>query len=265
MTAHDPSRDGTVATPIPAASVLIVRDDPFEVLMVKRNSRGSFPGALVFPGGVVEQQDSVPQWHDLSDGGGELEADAKALRIAGVRETWEEVGLLLAGTLGRGAAEASALSDDLFPSLVAAREGVLHHDEVHPFGNWITPVDRPRRWDTHFFLVIADRDEQEAVADGAETVSHEWIEPGRLVEEAERGVHPLVFPTLANVMRLAESSNASQAVAAAQSRTVVTVTPDSFIVDGRRGVLIPAEAGYALTEYFPPEHEATILAKHTRT
>jgi len=37
-----------------AATVLLLRDDPFEVLMVKPNARGFFPSALVFPGGVVE-------------------------------------------------------------------------------------------------------------------------------------------------------------------------------------------------------------------
>lgn len=252
------------ATPIPAASVLVVRDDPFEVLMVQRNARGSFPGAWVFPGGVLEEQDTLPEWRELSDGGDALMPEAKALRVAGVRETWEEVGLLLAGTFGQRAIDPATISDALFPSLVSAREGVLHHDHVLPFGNWITPVDLPRRWDTHFFLVVADHDAQEAVADGAETIAHEWIEPGRLVEEAERGVHPLVFPTLANVMRLAESSNASEAVAAARSRTVVPVTPISFELDGRRAVSIPHEAGYSLTQYVPPVQAATIPAHTTQ-
>lgn len=40
-----------------SVTVLLLHDDPFEVLMVRRPSRGSFASALVFPGGVVEPTD----------------------------------------------------------------------------------------------------------------------------------------------------------------------------------------------------------------
>lgn len=62
--------------PRPAATVLLLRDDPFEVLMVRRRRGGSFSNALVFPGGKVENEDR----------------DAAA---AAVRETFEEVAISL--------------------------------------------------------------------------------------------------------------------------------------------------------------------------
>ena len=63
--------------PIPAASIIVLRDDPFEVLLLQRHEKSSFvPGAWVFPGGMVEQAD----------------ADVRA---TGVRETFEETGLRL--------------------------------------------------------------------------------------------------------------------------------------------------------------------------
>ena len=41
--------------PVPSASVLVVRDDPFEVLMLRRHGKSSVaPDAWVFPGGIVE-------------------------------------------------------------------------------------------------------------------------------------------------------------------------------------------------------------------
>jgi 8-oxo-dGTP pyrophosphatase MutT (NUDIX family) len=64
--------------PVPAASVLVLRDGPFEVLLLRRNEKSSFvPGAWVFPGGTA----------DASDGGD--------LRVTAVRETFEEAGVTL--------------------------------------------------------------------------------------------------------------------------------------------------------------------------
>lgn len=65
---------GAMLTPIPAASVIVLRDAPLEVLLLRRNDRSSFvPGAWVFPGGAIEP--------------GESPAEAAA------RETHEEAGL----------------------------------------------------------------------------------------------------------------------------------------------------------------------------
>ncbi len=61
---------------IPAASVIVLRDDPFEVLLLRRSEKSSFvPSAWVFPGGVAEEGES--------------------LRDAAVREAFEEAGLRL--------------------------------------------------------------------------------------------------------------------------------------------------------------------------
>jgi len=67
-----------------AGTALLVRDgaDGLEVLMIERPDRGSFAGAWVFPGGVVEPVDAV---------GDEID-DA---RRAAARETAEEVGLVV--------------------------------------------------------------------------------------------------------------------------------------------------------------------------
>lgn len=70
-----------------AATVVLLRDGDtgLEVLLLQRPERGSFPGAWVFPGGVVEPVDRV---------GGDGD-DAAASRLAGARETHEETGLVL--------------------------------------------------------------------------------------------------------------------------------------------------------------------------
>lgn len=47
---------------VPAASAIVLRDDPFEVLLLRRNERSSFvPNAWVFPGGVAEPGESMAE------------------------------------------------------------------------------------------------------------------------------------------------------------------------------------------------------------
>lgn len=69
-----------------AATTVVLRDGAAgpEVLMVQRPARGSFAGAWVFPGGMVEPDDHRP---------GATEADA--IVEAAVREAQEEVGLVI--------------------------------------------------------------------------------------------------------------------------------------------------------------------------
>jgi 8-oxo-dGTP pyrophosphatase MutT (NUDIX family) len=53
--------------PVPvrlSATVLLVRDDPFEVLMVRRHEKAHFASALVFPGGTIDPEDRSEVWLD---------------------------------------------------------------------------------------------------------------------------------------------------------------------------------------------------------
>lgn len=44
---------------VPSASVIVLRGEPFEVLLQRRAERASFvPGNWVFPGGIVEKEDA---------------------------------------------------------------------------------------------------------------------------------------------------------------------------------------------------------------
>jgi 8-oxo-dGTP pyrophosphatase MutT (NUDIX family) len=85
-----------IAPARPAATVLLLRDGTagIEVFMVVRNREIEFAGgALVFPGGRVEADDHSIAGTEPLDG----------FRIAGIRETFEETGLIL----GRPAPSAS--------------------------------------------------------------------------------------------------------------------------------------------------------------
>jgi 8-oxo-dGTP pyrophosphatase MutT (NUDIX family) len=228
-----------------AATLLLVRDAPFEVLMVRRNARATFASAQVFPGGGIDSDDRDRGWADLVDDFDDFDADERALRIGAIRETWEETSILAAG----GSVEATAAPGATFRELVAAVGATLHLGELAPFGHWITPAVESRRFDTHFYLAAAPA-HQLAVSDGTETVGVEWVSPAEAVELAARGERAIVFPTLMNLARLAESRDSHSALASARARPLFTVNPVIEVAaDDSRIITIPAEAGYAATTF----------------
>ena len=246
--------DRSSATPRPAATVLVVRDDPFEVLMVRRHKDQSFSSALVFPGGAVDESDASEDWLPLVADAEAFSDGARALRIAAFRETFEETSLLLARN-GCGHCAAPAGSDAASPFIEVVRSsgGRLHLGDLVPFGHWVTPDFLPKRFDTHFFLCAAAPG-QDAFCDGRETVAVEWAAPNDILKRAAEGETAILFPTRMNVSRLAESATVADALAAARRRDVYTVHPRAEKREGGTAILIPAEAGYSETEHFQP-HE----------
>ena len=170
-----------------ASTTLLVRDWPsFQVLMVRRNEKLAFAaGALAFPGGKVEPQDEDGRWQDHTDGWHDVSAEQRALRIAAIRETFEETGLLVslrpggrecgAETTARAREAMCACKLD-FLSFVQQAEVILDMSRPVPFANWITPEFMPKRFDTHFFVVGVDS-EQPVVSDGSEITDAEWMAP----------------------------------------------------------------------------------------
>lgn len=143
-----------------AATVLIVRRDAERprVLMGRRHRGNAFmPGKWVFPGGRIHPSDfRVPAARELRpEVAAKLAltapaARARALAMAGVRETFEETGLLLARP-----AERPAKSRGEWRHFLAA--GVLPDLGALTFvARAITPPARPRRFDARFFMADAE-------------------------------------------------------------------------------------------------------------
>ncbi|RFA09891.1 hypothetical protein B7R54_12270 [Subtercola boreus] len=234
-----------------AATLLLVRDDPYEVLMVRRSERASFASALVFPGGVVEPGDSSDGWAPFLDAAARrLEPEERARRIAAIRETWEETGLLLARTAtGEFVSPGTALRGAPVLEALEATAGRLALADVHPFGHWVTPAHNPKRWDTHFYVARAPTD-QTAHADGSETVATRWVDPAHAQATAVTAREHIIFPTLMNLARLAETTTVLDALDEADRRPHFEVNPEHRTTpEGVHLITIPVEAGYALTEY----------------
>jgi 8-oxo-dGTP pyrophosphatase MutT (NUDIX family) len=250
--------------PVAAAALLLIRDAArgLEVFMLKRHHEVDFvPGAMVFPGGKLEPGDGDPALRGCC-GGAEGLADAElALRVAAIREAFEECGVLLARPRGeRELVSAARLrelaarhradlqADRTTLARVAQAEGLeLACDLPVPFAHWITPDGMQRRYDTHFFLVAAPQD-QVAAHDGRESVDSVWIAPRDAVAQEELGRLTIIFPTLMQLRKLGREDSVAGAMAAARRHRLVTVLPVLERGDGEPRLRIPAEAGYDVVE-----------------
>ncbi len=157
-----------VAVPVPAATILLLRDAPggLEVFMVKRHHQIDFvAGALVFPGGKVEKGDADAELNEFFDGGETWTDTMRAMGAGAIREAFEESGILLARDARHGGFVTSERLEDLqhYRKLLDKREAVLADvlrkeklrlalDQLVHFAHWITPANMPKRFDTHFFL-----------------------------------------------------------------------------------------------------------------
>jgi hypothetical protein len=142
-----------------------------------------------------------------------------------------------------------------FLDLMRREALALALDRLVPFAHWITPVESPRRFETHFFLVAAPEGHA-AVHDGREAVRSLWTTPHGLIAEAEAGRQVLVPATRLNLEMLGESRTVADAMAAARSRRIVSVTPVLSKAEGGMRISIPPEAGYRITEVFIPRPPA---------
>ncbi len=202
----------------------------------------------MFPGGKSHGGDDDPRWRDLATGWDAVGGDGPALRIAAIREAYEEAGVLLArdpsGAFYEGEAAVevrAAVAEDRVPFISVVEELGLKLDlaALTIFARWITPKLMPKRFDTWFYAAHAPG-AQQAICDGHEAVDAEWIAPAVALDMAAAGTRKVIFPTRMNLQLLAESVSPNDAIARAASRPLVTVEP---WVDGQ-ALRIQPDAGY---------------------
>lgn len=254
---------------IPAATVLLLRQGAqgMEVFMVARHHQIDFVGgALVFPGGKVDKGDTHEAVRARIDGVDGLDDYHFSMRVAAIREAYEECGVLLARDDATGALIAAARLKELEAyrqSLSSGetklgdfleKEGLrLAADLLVHFAHWITPEYMPKRFDTHFYLAAAPEDHV-AIHDGMESVDSLWVRPADAIREADEGKHMIIFPTRVNVLKVGRHNVVADAIAAARTSRIMTVLP-KLVRDAEGGVVrIPVEADYDVIEdRIPPE------------
>lgn len=251
------------AAPARDAATIIILREPGEILMLKRPGTMKFAaGAYVFPGGRVDPGDADPRigWHGTppEEFGATLGAapdEARALVVAAVRETYEESGILLAGTPdgrtvipdgpGWDADRARVRAGELsFPDLLAKHGLVVLADRIVPWARWITPAAEPRRYDTRFFAAIVPAGQ---TVDGhlAEADKIAWTAPAAGLDAARAGEIMLLPPTATTLSEFAAVTDDLPEFLA-QDRAITPIQPVISVEDGQAWLEIPPGVPYPL-------------------
>lgn len=236
---------------IPAATVVVFRRCPDggapQLLMVTRSRAMSFAGgAAVFPGGRVDAADRALA-ATLASGG---DVDEAAHRIAAIRETLEETGLVIGivgGISAHDARQARAMlkrNEDLAPVL-DEMGWTLDLEALVPFARWHPKNEKlPRVFDTRFYLADVGTGAVEVEIDATENTRLFWTSAAEALERAARGEMAVIYPTRRNLERLAQFASFAEARRQAEAIPVRTITPWLEERDGQRWLAIPADAGY---------------------
>jgi 8-oxo-dGTP pyrophosphatase MutT (NUDIX family) len=259
----------------PSATVVLLRQAAvgLEVFMVKRHDAMDFGGALVFPGGRVDDGDGDPALLARCRGGEGLEPVRKAVVLAGIREAFEEAGLLLARRRGQDrhltasdieamAAERTALArGELSLADFAERQDLAFDlDEAVLFAHWQTPTRAVKRYDTFFFAAAAP--EGQLAAHDHESVESLWLAPQEGVDCYTTGRFMVLPPTRLNLLKLARHTSVADALEACRREPVVTVLPRPELdAPGGPVIHIPQEAGYGISRVPVGRHKAQVYSK----
>jgi glyoxylase-like metal-dependent hydrolase (beta-lactamase superfamily II)/8-oxo-dGTP pyrophosphatase MutT (NUDIX family) len=219
--------------PRPAATLLLIRDcappaplaAPLapEVFMLQRTAKAVFlPGAYVFPGGALDDDDGSARAAAHVRGLDDAQASARlglpsgglAYWVAAARECFEESGILLAfdeSDLPVDPARAEALErfreplnagELLFSELLEREKLYIPAQEIAYYSHWITAPGRARRFSTRFFVACAPAG-QHGAHDRSETVHSVWVSPREALERDKKKEIELIFPTRSTLSDLA--------------------------------------------------------------
>ena len=201
--------DPNVSALIPAATVVLVRqgDTGIEVLMLRKNSKITFGGMLVFPGGKIDAADYPGGVAD------EANIDAAA-RAAAVRETQEEAGIT-----------------------VDAQDYVF-------LSHWTPPPGQQKRFATWFFVAKVEGAIDIAIDDG-EIKDHAWLNPEEALRKHAAGEIDLVPPTWVTLYHLSLKPSVDAVIEYFSENTGITyntrVVPAA---SGERVAMWKGDAGY---------------------
>lgn len=158
-----PANSYPVIKPKPAGTLLILDEQNGRphVLMGRRHKSHTFmPGVFVFPGGRVDRPDNhAPFYSDLTSPTLErlmasglkslaTHRRARAFALAAIRETFEEVGMLIGNPLTHGSIRANSIWSPFLN-----HKQVPNLEPLRYVARAVTPPGLIRRYDTRFFTV----------------------------------------------------------------------------------------------------------------
>ena len=212
-----------------AATVILLRPAQvgFEVFLTRRPEGMAFLGGMYcFPGGTVRKEDCSPAMQRRCYGLTHAHArkiagahftprEALGFWIAGVRELFEEVGVLLAVHENGGRMDpsrkaglidkhAALLGNHLsFQSFLDCEGLLCDLSSMYYFSSWQTPSDSAMRFNTRFFLATLP-EEQSPLPASPEVVHSVWLTPDRALHLFAKDELPIIFPTFVSLRMLAD-------------------------------------------------------------
>jgi 8-oxo-dGTP pyrophosphatase MutT (NUDIX family) len=261
-----------------ASTVILIRPAKaggWEIFLARRNQKQAFmAGAYVFPGGQLEETDSDPQLENyiktadvfdpcrlLQDNNLPIEK-ARGLFIAAIRETFEEVGILLGGkTTGNFVSfyDKNVLKrfNDYRPELnasqitlaeIARKEKILlFPDTMIPYAHWITPEFEKMRFNTRFFLAKLPPC-QTPVADAVELTESLWVAPQKALEMQREQKILLMPPTLKTIEELAAFRDIEELFSATKKKIIYPILPQL----AGNSLKLPHDPEYSIDAYKRP-------------
>ncbi|MEV4439676.1 NUDIX hydrolase [Streptomyces sp. NPDC049577] len=253
-----------------AATVLLLRGGSggLAVHLLRRRASMAFAGgAYAYPGGGVDPRDerdvpwAGPSRTEWAVRLGVDPAAAQAIVCAAVRETFEEVGVLLAGpapdtvvadiTGADWEADRAALvSRELsFADFLERRGLLLRSDLLGAWARWITPEFEPRRYDTWFF-VAALPEGQRTSNTSTEADRAVWAAPAEAADGYDRGELLMMPPTISTLRSLRPYATVGEVLDAAGERDLTPVLARARLDGGEIVLSWPGHDEF--TKHIPP-------------
>ena len=196
-----------------------------QILAMKRSAKASFmPNAVVFPGGIADQNDATAEWKKfLSSHHGKRKfknlsesliypcqpeiyqtnsdqplSNQISLRLTAIRELLEETGVFL-GTNGveqvsNEERQKIYKNPNTFVDFCKTKNSAPDIDRLREWSNWLTPnFILPKRFDTMFYLLSLTHEEKsiEFTPDNSEMLTAEWREASWYVKNQDQvHLHP---------------------------------------------------------------------------
>lgn len=234
---------------IPAATLILVREPGGggapELLIVERAQGMAFAGgALVFPGGRIDQADR--------DQAAPLGGDEAAARVAAIRETIEEtaipVGIApLPDRLAALGLQQQLIGGAKFGELLADQRLSLTLDALTPLARWVPKFHAKRRFDTLFFIAPAPPGDWQPNPLEGECSGAFWLSAADVLDRDRSGAAQLIFPTRRTLERLAQHATLAAMIDDARAHRIEPITPWVEEAGGERFIAIPDDLGFPVT------------------
>ncbi len=197
--------DQKPATPKDASAIILLNQDQTKVLWAQRNPKIAFLGGFhAFPGGKTDAADALVAVRNRID------KDLEKFIVSGVRELFEEVGVLLVRNgekLTKG--QRASLHDDLISGRSTFGEILddwnlwIDAEDFFYTGHWTTPKFSPVRFKTRFFIAVCPL-RQTPYAAITEMQNPEFIAPRDALKRWENAEVLIAPPVLISLQELAE-------------------------------------------------------------